>query len=144
MSAFLHRSLQVWRQRSVALFANNSKTGWKTPLFFWRNTLSIFNVDHKTAKTIGKKWRRGSLPNRSSSHWLRFIFLVAQDLTPHFAPHKNQGYWSRFLIRFGLCWRGWGLEWPGLRLGSTVYLIGWRRRLGGNLSGDLLQKTSFL
>jgi hypothetical protein len=54
MSAFLHRSLQVWRQRSVALFANNSKTGWKTPLFFWRNTLSIFDADHKPAKKSGK------------------------------------------------------------------------------------------
>jgi len=28
--------------------------------------------------------------------------LVSQDLTPHFTPHKNQGYCGRFLIRFGL------------------------------------------
>ena len=33
-----------------------------------QNTLSIFNADHKMAKKIGKKWRRGSLPQVFASY----------------------------------------------------------------------------
>ena len=72
------------------------------------------------------KWRRDGLPYTDSSHWLWFIFPASGNLTPHFTPHKNQGYWGQFSVSFGLCWRGWGLVWQGLasqRAGLLDWLV---------------------